>query len=68
MVHFENNKIVVEIESRFPVEDWLTIYTSILQLTENVNEENITFDKFATGWFLKEFLPDVDTANKMHKK
>ena len=65
MVRFEENKIIIELKSSFPCNEWLNLLTALTQLTQNVTVDNITDEYYNIGWLLSEMLPDVDTVDKM---
>ncbi|MDR1155816.1 MAG: hypothetical protein LBL04_14010 [Bacteroidales bacterium] len=65
MVRFESDKLVIEIQTLFPVETWIVLHGGIYDLARNVNQDTVTGDFYSVIDFLRELMPDYDTVKKM---
>lgn len=67
MVRFEKDRYIIEIHTGCnPIEDYLLLQQSLLDLLSNVNQDNIISDTFyRVPDFLAELIPDWETAKKM---
>ena len=68
MVRFEDKKLVIEINSHGPAEDWLNIYTGICDVVRNVDSDTIMNSSFGFVIdFMQQLAPDWEDAKKMQK-
>lgn len=68
MVRFEEKKFIIEVNVGVgnPVEDWLLLHQSLVDIIRCVSAERIVDETFyAAVDFLQELMPDCDTAKKM---
>lgn len=68
-VRFEKNRFIIEVESSYPTEDWLTLYQSLLDIIRTVNTDSLVDETYyASIDFLQYLLPESDDAKKMNLK
>jgi len=68
MVRFEDEKLVIEIVTHTPAEDWLNIHTGICDVIRNVDSDLICNDSFYSVIdFMNSLVPDWEDAKRMQK-
>ncbi len=68
MVRFEDEKLVIEISDRTPVDRWLDIHRGICDILHFVTRNALNEDSYCDVIdFLGEITPDYDTAKKMEE-
>lgn len=68
MVRFEKGKIVIEVESVSPAEDWAGLMRSLLHIVSITDKEllNCKDDPlYDVCWLLGSMVPDCNVAEKM---
>lgn len=66
MVRFEENKLIIELQTCSPVEDWLYLQQGLCDVVRNVNQDNICSDTFCNVInFMQSLIPEWETARKM---
>lgn len=67
MVRFEKDRLVIEIQTHGrPVEYWLELQRSLLDMLRNTSSGNMVENTFYTvPDFLQELMPDYETLAKM---
>ena len=66
MVRFERDRLVIEIATTSPHEEWLNIHEAICNIARFVNQDTIMNDSFASVIdLLDELMLDRKTAEKM---
>jgi len=68
MVRFEENKLIIEVETNNPIEYWSDLQNSLLYSMRWTTDENIHNNKFyRLPDFLIELQPDFGVMMKMIK-
>ena len=68
MVRFERDRLVIEIATSTPHEDWLNIHEAICNIVRLVNQDTIADKTFSSAIdLLDELMPDWKTAKKMQE-
>jgi hypothetical protein len=66
MVRFEENKLVIEVETSMPHETWLEMHASLCDIIRYVRQDTMVDKTFyAAIDLLHEMLPDWEIAKKM---
>lgn len=66
MVRFEKDKLVIEIKTVTPHEDWLNLHASLCDIIRFVNRDTLIDDTFYSAVdLLGELIPDWETSKKM---
>ena len=66
MVRFEENKLVIEIETRFPTETWLNMHRGICDVVRTIQQEDIIDESFHNVIdLLAEIMPEEADARKL---
>jgi hypothetical protein len=68
MVRFEENKLVIEVQShsqKDAVEKWITLQRELLFLMRWLENDKISKDFYTIPDLLDELLPDWEQAKKM---
>ena len=68
MVRFEKDKIVVEIESQFPADEWIEHVRDLVWAIGAINGELADQERiYGLGQLVLELLPDEAAAREMIK-
>jgi len=68
MVRFEDEKLVIEIHTHTPAEDWLNLFEGICDVVRSVDSDTICNDSFHSVIDLMgSLVPDWEIAKKMQK-
>jgi hypothetical protein len=68
MVRFEKDSLIIEIKAGCPLEAWVNLQEGLCDVVRNVNHESICDNTFyAVIDFVRELIPEWDTAVKMKK-
>lgn len=68
MVRFEKEKIVIEVKSVSPVEDWINLMQGMLHIVSITEKELLHSEGdplYDVCWLLESMVPDWDVAKKM---
>lgn len=68
MVRFEKGKIVIEVESVSPAEDWVGLMRSLLRIVSITDKESLNSKDdplYDVCWLLESMVPGSDDAGKM---
>ena len=66
MIRFEEKKLVIEIDTAFPVDTWLDLHRGICDIVRNVKQDNIIDSSFYNVVdLLEELTPNEVEAKKM---
>jgi len=66
MVHFETNKLIIEIETDTPAESWIDLQQGLCDIVRSVDNDTLcptTF--FRVIDFIGELVPELSQAKKM---
>jgi hypothetical protein len=66
MVRFEKDKLIIEIKTTTPHEDWLSMHASLCDLLRFVNRDTLIEDSHDSAIdLLSNMVPDWETSTKM---
>ena len=66
MVRFEEKKLIIEIDTICPLEEWVELKNGLCDVVRNVKSESIIDDSFyCVIDFLRELMPDWEDLKKM---
>lgn len=68
MVHFEKDKLIIEIDCFNPAETWVELHNALYDVMVFINQDTLNPETFLNiPMLLSAMLPDADTAKKMTK-